>query len=104
MATFVDMNIIKHTLSALAATAIAVSCTIGTIDNKQLVTREFTATLSPQTRTSLADGGKVLWDTEGESISIIAGDGECYTLTQKSVSTDRRSATFTGTVPSEGLS
>ena len=59
MATFVDMNIIKHTLSALAAAAIAVSCTIGTIDNKQLVTREFTATLSPQTRTSLADGGKV---------------------------------------------
>ena len=102
MATFVGMNIIKHTLSALAATAIAVSCTIGTIDNKQLVTREFTATLSPQTRTSLADGGKVLWDTEGESISIIAGDGECYTLTQKSVSTDRRSATFTGSVPSEG--
>lgn len=70
-----------------------------------LVTREFTATLSAEdlaTRTGL-DGTNVLWDASGETISIVASDGNCYTLTQKSVSSDRTSATFTGNVPQSGL-
>ncbi|MBO4743421.1 MAG: DNA/RNA non-specific endonuclease, partial [Bacteroidales bacterium] len=70
-----------------------------------LVTREFTASISPEamsTRTSL-DGMNVLWDESGETISIVASDGSCYTLTQKSVSSDRTSATFSGDVPESGL-
>ena len=95
---------IGHIIIALAAAALAASCSIGTIDESQapLVYREFTASLDPATRTGLATGGKVLWDQSGESIAIVDEQGICYKLNQQSVSSDRCTATFSGSVPASG--
>ena len=96
----------KLCITAILATAAAMvlSCApVGPDPGLRLTTREFTATISPaSTKTSLTDQGKVLWDESGESISIIDTEGRCFTLSQKSVSGDRRTATFTGQVPESG--
>ena len=97
----------KHAIKliALAATLALAACTgleNGTPPVPELVYREFSASLSPETRTSL-DGSSVLWDESGETISIVTTDGSLYTLAQKSASADRTTATFGGTVPEEGL-
>ena len=95
---------IGHIIIALAAAALAASCSIGTIDESQapLVYREFTATLDPSTRTGLDANLKVLWDQSGESITIVDEQGIGYKLNQQSVSSDRRTATFSGAVPASG--
>ena len=95
---------IGHIIIALAAAALAASCSIGTIDESQapLVYREFTATLDPSTRTGLDANLKVLWDQSGESITIVDEQGTGYKLNQQSVSSDRRTATFSGAVPASG--
>ncbi|MBO6169120.1 MAG: DNA/RNA non-specific endonuclease [Bacteroidales bacterium] len=92
---------------AFASAILAAACTAGNLDlssSKALVTREFTASLdaSPDTRTSLGEQGKVLWDASGESITIVDEDGLCYKLTQNDVSSDGLTATFTGEVPETG--
>ena len=56
------------------------------------------------TRTSLTSEYKTLWDEEGEAISLVDESGACYEMVQKSVSEDRRSAVFTGEIPSGGCS
>ena len=93
-----------HIITALTA-IIACSCSTGTIDLKDspLVLREFTATLDGGTKTSLQEGGKVLWDASGESITLVDSQGNTYNFTQKSVSEDRRTATFSGSAPETGL-
>ena len=95
---------IGHIIIALAAAALAAACSVSTIDegHSSLVYREFTATLDPSTRTSLDSGAKVLWDQSGESITIVDEQGICYRLNQQSVSSDRRTATFSGSVPASG--
>ena len=73
------------------------------VPQKELIYREFTATRSEQqTKTSL-NGSSVLRNAEGETVSIIASDGTAYLLTQTSVSQDRKTATFGGQVPADGL-
>ena len=70
-----------------------------------LTYREFTACFSSEdlaTRTSL-NGTNVLWDASGEQITMVDSNGNCYTLDQTSVSSDRASATFSGNVPGSGL-
>ena len=94
----------KHIIIALAA-ILACSCSAGIIDNTdfKLVIREFSATLDGGTKTSLEQGGKVLWDASGESITMVDEQGRLYNFSQKSVSADRRTATFSGTAPESGL-
>lgn len=95
---------LSHILLALGA-AIACSCSADQIDvaTSPIVVREFTATIGDGTKTSLEDGGKVLWDATGETITILDSQGNAYDFTQKSVSSDRRTATFTGSAPETGL-
>ena len=97
---------LNRIIIALAGAALAASCTVATIDENasiSLVTREFTATFDGGTKTSLEQGGKVLWDTSGESITLLDDQGNQYYFTQKSASSDRRTATFTGSAPESGL-
>ena len=68
------------------------------LPGKELIYREFIATRTDLTKTTL-DGSSVLWDTDGETISLIDIDGSTYPMTQNSVSADRRTATFAGGVP-----
>ena len=95
---------IKTAILTLCALSIAASCNLGGIDNHTLIHRDFTATLdgAPQTRTSMASGGSVLWDESGESITIVDNLGATYDIRQSAVSADRSSATFSGDVPQSG--
>lgn len=96
---------LNRIIIAFAGAFLAASCSMGVIDegaSAPLVIREFTATLDPGTKTELGSGGAVLWETSGERITIVDEQGNCYNMTQKSVSSDRRTATFTGAVPENG--
>ena len=96
---------LNRIIIAFAGAFLAASCSMGVIDegaSAPLVIREFTATLDPGTKTELGSGGAVLWETSGERITIVDEQGNCYNMTQKSVSSDRRTATFTGAVPESG--
>ena len=93
------------TLAGMLA-LLAASCTpkeTDTIPSENLVYREFTASLGGGTKTSLTEN-HVLWNASGEEITIIDADGGCWTIAQKSVSSDRRTATFAGEVPDKELS
>ncbi|MBO4476684.1 MAG: DNA/RNA non-specific endonuclease [Bacteroidales bacterium] len=102
------MKTVKLIILACAAALAAVACSPKTPDIPDdspavnLVYREFTASVPGGSKTSLSEN-HVLWDQSGESISIIDCDGGCWTLTQKSVSSDRRTATFAGDVPDKAL-
>lgn len=93
------------TLAGMLA-LLAAACTpkeTDTIPSENLVYREFTASLGGGTKTSLTEN-HVLWNASGEEITIIDADGGCWTIAQKSVSSDRRTATFAGEVPDKELS
>ena len=97
------MNL-KTTILTLCAILLAAGCDKGGLDNHNLIHRDFTAAIdgAPQTRTSLASGGSVLWDESGEGITIVDELGATYDLSQTAVSADRKSATFSGEVPQSG--
>ena len=81
------------------------SCSSELVITPALELSEFTASLDGRTdtRTSLNSEYKVLWDEAGEAVSMVDQSGNCYELTQKSVSQDRKSAVFSGEVPQSGL-
>ena len=95
-------------ITIVAAVLLLVGCTAVKPDTTvpdNLVTREFTASFSPEdmaTRTSL-NGTQVLWDASGETITMVDQNGNCYTLNQTEVNSDRTSAKFSGDVPASGL-
>ena len=92
-------------ITVLAAIASAVACTPAAPDStvpSNLVYRQFEASISPATRTSLS-GTQVLWDLSGEQISMLDSQGNSYTLDQTGVDEGRTNATFGGDVPESGL-
>lgn len=85
-------------ISALACTRVQTDAVPG------LVEREFYAQAEPRTKTGLDAARHVVWAASGEMISLVADDGSCYVLNQKSASSDLRTAVFSGLAPESGCS
>ena len=100
-----NTHIITNLFIACILTTACSACNTELAITPALSHREFSASLDSRadTRTSLNSEYKVLWDEEGEAVSVVDQSGTCYELVQKSVSEDRKSAVFSGEVPQSGL-